>query len=78
MANILGMIPAGYGVAILPELLVGSPGHACGIRRLSSPVPLFQLRMIWLREASSLVLKNFLAVVSRCIEHQRNPQAGSL
>jgi DNA-binding transcriptional LysR family regulator len=72
------MVAAGYGVAILPELLVGSPGHACRIRRLSFPVPLFQLRMIWLREASSLVLKNFLAVVGRCLEHKRNPQAGSL
>jgi len=39
---------------------------------------LIELAMIWLREVSSLVLTNFLAVVSRCTEHARNPQPGSL
>jgi LysR family transcriptional regulator, benzoate and cis,cis-muconate-responsive activator of ben and cat genes len=67
LENILAMVTAGYGVAILPEVLVGSPGHACLTKRLRSPVPLFQLRMFWLREASSQVLKNFLAVASRYV-----------
>jgi DNA-binding transcriptional LysR family regulator len=60
--NIMGMVAAGYGVSILPEVLVSSPGPACSIRRLSAPVPKFELKLFWLRKAQSLVLQNFLAV----------------
>jgi DNA-binding transcriptional LysR family regulator len=69
LENILGMVAAGYGIAILPELLVDSHDHACSTKRLCSPVPLFQLKMFWLREASSAVLKNFLTVAKRYIKN---------
>jgi DNA-binding transcriptional LysR family regulator len=69
LENILGMVAAGYGIAILPELLVDSHDHACSTKRLCSPVPLFRLKMFWLREASSAVLKNFLTVAKRYIKN---------
>ncbi len=60
--NLLGMVAAGYGVAILPEVLVNPPAAGCATRRLRAPVPSFQLKLFWLRNSRSLVLKNFLAV----------------
>jgi hypothetical protein len=56
------MVAAGYGVVTLPELLVSSLGHACWIKRRSSPIPLFPLRMIWLREATPLVLTQLFSL----------------
>ncbi len=64
--NLLGMVNAGYGVAILPEVLVSV--HNCRTRRLRAPVPHFRLKLIWLRNAPSLVLQNFLAVAKRLRE----------
>ena len=63
--NLLGMVAAGYGVAILPEVLVGAPVPDGQMRRLRAPVPLFRLHLIWSRERSSQVLENFLAVAGR-------------
>lgn len=63
--NLMGMIAAGYGVAILPEVLVSSFGSTCAIRRLRAPVPKLQLKLSWLRQSPSAGLKNFLAVAKR-------------
>lgn len=63
--NLLSMVGAGYGVAILPELLVSASSEACRTRKLRAPVPSFRLKLLWLRKAPSLVLQNFLAVAER-------------
>lgn len=60
--NVLGMVAAGYGVSILPEVVVDSHAGNYQIRPLLPPVPPFLLKLIWLRGRSSRVLKNFLAV----------------
>lgn len=60
--NLLGLVAAGYGVAILPEVLLSSPRAGWVTRRLRAPVPPFQLSLYWLRKSPSLVLQNFLAV----------------
>jgi DNA-binding transcriptional LysR family regulator len=60
--NLLGLVAAGYGVAILPEVAVTpAPNDVC-VRPLRAPVPKFELKLLWLRENSSLVLRNFLSV----------------
>lgn len=60
--NLLGLVAAGYGVAILPEVAVTpAPNDVC-VRPLRAPVPKFELKFLWLRENSSLVLRNFLSV----------------
>jgi DNA-binding transcriptional LysR family regulator len=64
--NVLGMVAAGYGVTIMPEVVVGSPGPAWRTRRLCAPVPPMELKLVWLRASSSLVLQNFLSVVRGC------------
>jgi len=64
-ANILGMVAAGYGVAILPEVAVTSFDHACQMRPLRPPVPSFRLKLLWLREDRSPLLQNFLKVAKR-------------
>ncbi|MBC8003092.1 MAG: LysR family transcriptional regulator [Opitutaceae bacterium] len=64
-ANLLGMVAAGYGVAILPEVVVTSSVHTCQTRRLRAPVPPFRLKLLWLRDAQSPLLQNFLGVVKR-------------
>jgi DNA-binding transcriptional LysR family regulator len=60
--NLLGMVTAGYGVALLPEVLVRGQVPACQVRRLGAPVPPFRLNLIWLRQSTSQVLQNFLMV----------------
>jgi DNA-binding transcriptional LysR family regulator len=62
LQNNLSMVAAGYGVSIFPEVVVTSVGPACCTLRLRPPVPDFHLKLVWLRESSSLVLKNFLAL----------------
>jgi DNA-binding transcriptional LysR family regulator len=66
-ANVLGMVAAGYGVAILPEVAVTSFVHACQTRQLRAPVPPFRLKLLWLRDAQSPLLQNFLAVAKQWI-----------
>lgn len=60
--NLLGMVTAGYGVALLPEVLVRGQVSTSQVRRLSAPVPPFRLNLIWLRHPTSQVLQNFLTV----------------
>ena len=62
--NLLGMVAAGYGVAILPEVLVSAPVPDGQMRRLRAPVPRFRLRLIWLRGATSQALENFREVAA--------------
>ena len=64
-ANLLGMVAAGYGVAILPEVAVTSFVHTCQTRRLRAPVPPFRLKLLWLRDATSPLLQDFLVVAKR-------------
>jgi DNA-binding transcriptional LysR family regulator len=64
-ANLLGMVAAGYGVAILPEVAVTSFVNTCQTRRLRAPVPHFRLKLVWLRNDQSPLLQEFLAVVKR-------------
>jgi len=64
-ANLLSMVAAGYGVAILPEVAVTSFVHTCQTRRLRAPVPPFRLKLLWLRDAMSPLLQDFLAVAKQ-------------
>jgi DNA-binding transcriptional LysR family regulator len=66
-SNLLGMVAAGYGVAILPEVVAISSVHRCPTRRLCAPVPPFRLKLLWLRDAQSQLLQNFLAVAKQWI-----------
>jgi DNA-binding transcriptional LysR family regulator len=66
-ANLLGMVAAGYGVAILPEVAVNSFVHTCQTRRLRVPVPPFRLKLVWLRNAQSPLLQNFLEVAEHWV-----------
>ena len=61
-ANLLGMVAAGYGVAIMPEVVMTSFVHGCRTRRLRAPVPPFRLKLVWLSNAQSPLMQNFLAV----------------
>ena len=58
--NLLGMVTAGYGVALLPEVLVRGQMPVSQVRRLRAPVPFFRLNLLWLRQSTSQVLRNFL------------------
>ena len=60
--NLLGMVIAGYGVALLPEVLVRGQMPTSQVRRLRAPVPSFRLNLLWLRQSTSQVLRNFLLV----------------
>jgi DNA-binding transcriptional LysR family regulator len=68
LGNVLGMVAAGYGVTIMPEVVVSGPGPAWRIRRLCAPVPTMELKLVWLRASSSLILQNFLSVARGCID----------
>ena len=61
-ANLLCMVAAGYGVAILPEVVTTSSVHNIQTRQLCAPVPPFRLKLLWLRETVSPLLQDFLAV----------------
>lgn len=60
--NLLGMVAANYGVALLPEVLVRGRVPARQVRRLSAETPAFQLNLVWLRQSASPVLRDFLTV----------------
>ena len=74
-ANLLGMVAAGFGVAILPEVVVTSFVHACQTLRLRAPVPPFRLKLVWLSNAESPLLQNFLAVAKKWVN---DTDAGAL
>ena len=64
--NVLGMVAAGYGVAILPEILVTASTALCVTKPLCAPVARFELKLLWRRQTSSGATQNFLAVARRC------------
>jgi DNA-binding transcriptional LysR family regulator len=64
-ANILSMVAAGFGVAILPEVVTTSFVHTCQIRVLRAPVPPFRLKLLWSRDARSQMLRDFLTVAKQ-------------
>jgi DNA-binding transcriptional LysR family regulator len=59
------MVGAGYGVAILPEVVVSATDPAYKVRRLRAPVPPFRLRLLWLKQPPSVALQNFVAVAKQ-------------
>lgn len=63
--NILAMVAAGYGVAILAGSSAHLPMPGCEVKRLRLPLPPYQLRMLWRREVTSPLLRNFLAMAGR-------------
>ncbi len=64
--NVLALVAAGYGVAVLPEV-VGRTAPGCRIKRLRSSIGVYQLRAIWLRANPSRTLGHFLATVETLI-----------
>ena len=66
--NVLSMVAAGYGVAILPEVLVDASNLAWITRPLRAPVEPLELKLLWRRQATTDAMKNFLTVASRCSE----------
>lgn len=66
-ANLLCMVAAGYGVAILPEVVATSFVQDCRTLPLRPPVPPFRLKLLWLRDAQSPLLQDFLTVVKQCV-----------
>lgn len=62
--NILGMIAAGYGATILAEGSIHSPMPGCQVKVLHLPMASYRLRMLWLKETTSSLLRNFLAVAA--------------
>ena len=66
--NVLALVAAGYGVAILSDL-AGSTTPGCRTKRLRSSMGTYQLRAIWLRENPSRTLGHFLAVVETLLRH---------
>ncbi len=73
MENVLGMVAAGYGVALMAESSAHSPMPGCEVKRLRLPLPPYQLRMLWLREVASPLLRNFLAVAERVRLQKHTP-----
>lgn len=66
--NVLRMVAAGYGSAILPAAAVRTPVTMCVTRRLLAPVPSFELKLLWRRDTQSQALQRFLVVASRHAE----------
>jgi DNA-binding transcriptional LysR family regulator len=61
LRNLLGLVAAGYGVAILPEAAVSpAPGNV-RVLPLRAPVPKFELKLLWLRDQPSMALQNFVS-----------------
>ena len=71
--NVLGMVAAGYGVAILPQILVAASRPLCVTRPLRAPVAALELKLLWRRESRTEAMRSFLAVAKRCSEgsHQK-------
>jgi DNA-binding transcriptional LysR family regulator len=58
--NILHMVAAGYGIAVLPKKMVRNAPLGCRTRRLRLTPPGYRLWMVWLRDSGSAVLHKFL------------------
>ena len=66
--NVLGMVAAGYGVAILPEILVGAANPLWVTKLLRAPVAPLTLKLLWRREILNGAMQSFLVVAGRCSE----------
>ncbi len=62
------MVAAGYGVAILPEILVGAANPLCVTKPLRAPVAPLTLKLLWRRETLTEAMRSFVAVARRCCE----------
>ncbi|MBE7159300.1 MAG: LysR family substrate-binding domain-containing protein, partial [Rhodospirillales bacterium] len=71
--NVLGMVAAGYGVAILPEVLVAALHPSCMTKPLRAPVAPLELKLLWRREAPTGVIENFLAVAKLRAQKATSP-----
>lgn len=69
--NVLGMVAAGYGVAILPQVLVAASDSSYVTKPLRAPVAPLELKLLWRRDSSTGAVENFLAVAKRCSEESR-------
>lgn len=63
--NVLGMVAAGYGVTVLPEVLVTASAPLCVAKRLRAPVAPLELKLLWRRDALTKAVQSFLAVAKR-------------
>lgn len=63
--NVLRMVAAGCGSAILPAVAVRTPVAMCVTRRLLAPVPRFELKLLWREQTRTDTLQQFLAVAGR-------------
>ena len=63
-ANLLAMVAAGYGAAILPDVLEGRlrAGLCCKRLRLPTAVPPLRLSMVWVPGRPSIPVQRFLCV----------------
>ncbi len=74
--NVLGMVAAGYGVAILPQILVAASTPLCVTKPLRAPVAPLELKLLWRRENVTGAMRSFVAVAKRCSEgSHRNSDA---
>lgn len=60
--NLLGLVAAGYGLAVLPEVAVPPEPGELRVLPLRAPVPKLILKLLWLRNNPSLVLQNFVSL----------------
>jgi DNA-binding transcriptional LysR family regulator len=65
LQNLLSMVAAGYGVAILPKVSVNEKRSNYFTRLLSPPVPKFQLKLTWLSSSRSQFLPKLIAISQR-------------
>ncbi len=70
--NVLGMVAAGYGVAVLPKVLVTDSALLCVTKPLRAPVAPLELKLLWRREALTEAMRSFLAVVTESPKTSRD------
>lgn len=66
LETLFGLIAAGRGVAVLPKVFLRKPREgdgwmACSLR---APVPVFEIAGVWRTDNPSLILKNYVGVLS--------------
>ena len=70
MSNVLAMVAAGYGVAVVPDVLGDTlpPKLRTKLVRLPASVPPLQLFTVWMPEAATRPMRGFLEVTRRLSE----------
>ena len=69
--NVLRMVAAGCGVAVLPEVAVRLPVAMCVTRKLLPPVLPFELELLWQTDASTDMIQRFLMIARRHVDDVR-------